>query len=725
MANYGVGIYGASKYGVVSKIAYSVELMEAVALDFTKVAVSWQTPSGDFSRIRLVRNQSTYPEHPEDGVVVWEEFVQDNNVSKTYLTDGGDTTPSVPIVPGRALYYKMYLYTSANIWVTAGTAYTVVPSDHGLSKVLLNTLPRVFTTKEQSPIGEPDPNSALATMLDGFGFTLEEFVTYLDLINPDHTLTSTPAPLIPLERSNYGLEPEQGLPVRNQKALIREAIYMYTRKGTRLSLETYVEALTNYPPTVTVSNNLMLTVQDSTFYKSTGSWVGTNATLSSVTEQAPTTLDNAIDTAYTGKVITTNTSGTITLGTTSPVTKAVPLTPGKTYTFSGNIKSPASSGNITPSIILYDRFGAAIGSPINGTAVAANNTWKSFSETVYAPKYELTTVVYAVGDGSTMTYTTLNDHSLQVGTSVTVTGLDTTGFNVTSATVTAVTADTFSVAGSTVGPTAEGEIGSAVNNETSAHFMGLKFAYSAAGTYYMDHLCVQEGSVAAFDEARAIDIFIDSNKSNLIKNPSFENNVTDSWSVTGATATQSTDVATIAVGTKSAKIEASGPWTFTSNRMPIVVGQYYSISSLVKTDANLTIQFIARDVDGNVVEDGDVYNFPTQSTWAHISATDLTDALNADVYTYEVVFKGDAGTFYIDNVQFELGNRSTDYIDGSMPTEFSTVWEGDEHNSTSHAYYSKGAKVTRLVNTLTDWVPMNAFWRLRSRQGLEATNYSV
>lgn len=724
MANYGVGIYGASKYGVVSKIAYSVEAMDAVALDFTKVAVSWQTPTGDFTRIRLVRNQNTYSEHPEDGVVVWEEYVADNNISKSYLTDGGDTLPAVPIVPGKAIYYTMYLFTSNKIWVVAGTAYTIVPSNHGLAEHLLGILPRVFTTKEQSPLGEPDPTSPLAAMLDGYGFTLEEFVTYLDLINPDHTLTSTPAPLIPLERSNFGLTPEQGLPIRNQKALIREAIYLYTRKGTELSLGTYIEALTNYPPTLTIADNKMLTVQDSTFYKGIGNWVGTNATITAVTEQVPTALDKAIDNAYTGKVITTNSSGVMNLGTTD-ITKAVPLTPGTTYTFSGNIKSPTSAGTLTPSIKLYDRLGQLIGSAQTGTGVAANNTWKSFSMEFYAPKYELATVILAEGNGSTMTYTTLSSHTLKVGATITVEGLTTSGFNVTDAEIIAVTADTFSVAGTEIGPTAEEEIGSVFNDETTAYFAGITLAYSAAGTYYVDHLSVQEGTTVEYDEARSVDIFIGSNKVNLINNPSFENNVTDSWTVSGATVTQDSSVANIAVGTKSAKIVATGDWTFTSNEIPITVGQYYSISSLVKTDAPLTIQFIARDILGDIVEDEDVYNFDTQADWAHISATDLTDALNPDVYTYEIVFKGGAGTFYIDNVQFELGYRSTDYADGSMPTEFSAIWEGDAHNSPTHVYYSKGQKVTRLVNTIQDWVPMNSMWRLRSYEGLEATSLTV
>jgi hypothetical protein len=74
VAKYGNVTYGGTKYGQTPKLVYSVEPLTITVLEFTKVYVAWQSPSGDFSRIRLVRNQTGFPETAEDGVIVWDEF---------------------------------------------------------------------------------------------------------------------------------------------------------------------------------------------------------------------------------------------------------------------------------------------------------------------------------------------------------------------------------------------------------------------------------------------------------------------------------------------------------------------------------------------------------------------------------------------------------------------------------------------------------------------------
>ena len=57
MAKYGNVVYGGAKYGVTPKLAYSVEPMAITVLDFIKIKVEWQFPTGDFTKIKLVRNQ--------------------------------------------------------------------------------------------------------------------------------------------------------------------------------------------------------------------------------------------------------------------------------------------------------------------------------------------------------------------------------------------------------------------------------------------------------------------------------------------------------------------------------------------------------------------------------------------------------------------------------------------------------------------------------------------
>ena len=647
MAKYGNFLYGAARYGNAPKLAYSVEPMSIIVLNFTRTFVSWANPTGMFSRIRLVRNQIGFPETAEDGVIIWDEFASEGTVTRASFTDGQDNPNDIPLIAGKPVYYGMFLFTNDKVWVSAGHISDIIPSNHLMQKKVMDIIPKVYTSKEQSPLAVTDETSALYYFIDGFSFTFEQFLTLIDLVRPNHTKEGSPANLIPIQTNNVGLNPEQSIPLKNQKQLIREAFYMYAHKGLENGISTYAESLTGYAPTITVSPNLLLTVQDSTFYKTTGNWTATASTITSSNEQVPdTATTNQIDHVYTCKIVA-NGSGSIKLGNAAPITKGVPVNPDTDYVMSCKLKSPASAGTITMSIIFYDKDGLVTGSTVSATGVSANNTWKNSSKTFTTP--------------------------------------------------------------------------------SAASYASLQIAYSAAGTYYIDEVCVQEGSTVAYDEARAISVYLAPNKTNFIKNPSFEVNVTDNWTKTGlANITQDTSVSDLAYsGSKSAKIVATGNWTYTSNSIPVTAGQYYVASALVKSTTDLKVTFIGRDSDGNIVEQSDLYSLGTHSAWSRVSATSLTDALITNVATYDVVFSGGSGTFYLDCVQFEKGTDATEYFDGSLPNQFGTVWEGTSDNSYSDQYYNKLFKIPRLAYTLSDWTPPNAFWRITSAAGLEYTNLTV
>jgi len=739
VANYGVAVYGESIYGQTNQIPNSVSPMSLTVVYPTVVIVNWQPPSGTYTGIRLVRNQNSLPETAEDGVIVWEQVT--SSVTKVTFNDGGgiEDTAGIPIVPGKPIYYAMFLFTSDNVWVPAGAVYDVVPASHGSTNSIIQSLPRVFTSKEQSPISEPNPTSDLYYFVDGVGFTLDESLTFLDLLLPDHTRINTPVSLLPLETENLGLTPEPGMAIKSQKQLVREAFYMYLHKGTATGLTTYVESLTNYSPTITTSSNLLLNVQDSTFYKSTGNWIPTNGTISSSTDEAPVQqlTSNYIDLNYSCKIVA-SAAGYMTLGKNSPILTGIPVTPGTQYTLSSQIISPTSAGSIKPEIRFFDRNGNQIGSynsPASGTA--ATGTWGHIIYTVTAPQYYKVVASSAVGASGTITYTTPVTHTLTVGQYVTVSGFTTAGFNLSNVAVTGVTSTSFTVSNSFTGTSLTSESGSVVpyTSNADAAYASIGFSWSAAGTYYVDCVAMQSGATASYDEARAVDILLNPNKSNLIYNPSFESNATDNWTLTGAaTVTTVSDIpAQVYSGSKSAKIVASGPWTFTSNRSTILPGKYYTGSAYVKSSSDILLTFIGRDSDGNII-DNDPYTQATYADWTRIYGTDLTDA-TATTDTYEIVFSGGAGTFYIDSVQFENTFKfnptvtphfaPTDYIDGSLPSSSGCVWSGVANNSPSYLYVNKDLKLLALAKTITDWLPENTFWRIRTYDTVDYNNLTV
>ena len=647
MAKYGNFLYGSAKYGSAPQLAYSVEPMSIVIIDFTRALISWASPTGAFSRIRLVRNQIGFPETAEDGIAIWEEYATEGNVTRSSFVDGEDNPTDIPLIAGKPVYYGMFLFTDQKVWVNAGKISDIIPSFHDIQKRIMDIIPKVYTSKEQSPLGVTDPDSDLYKFMDGFSFTLEQLMTLIDLVRPNHTKEGSPAALIPIQTDNVGLNQEQSIPLKNQKQLIREAFFMYSHKGLESGLATYAESLTGYSPTITVSPNLLLTVQDSTFYNSIGNWTATSATITSTSEQVPdTTTTNQIDGVYTCKIVASG-SGSMKLGNTAPITRGIPLNPETDYVMSCKLKSPTSAGTITMSIVFYDKDGTVVGSTVSATGVSANNTWKSSSKTFTTP----------------------------IATS----------------------------------------------------YASLQIAYSAAGTYYIDEVCVQEGTTVEYDEARAITLQLSPSKTNWIKNPSFEVNVTDNWTLDGdATIAQDVDISDLAYsGESSAKVTATGPWTLTSNIIPITVGRYYTASGLFKSTDDVTVTFIGRDIAGDVIEDADIFQIGTSEAWSKFIATDLTDATLTDIVTYEVVFSGGSGEFYLDCLQFQDGSAATEYFDGSMPSEFGVVWAGSTDNSYSYEYPNKLFKIPRLAYTVSDWTPPNAFWRITTLAGLEYTNLTV
>ena len=646
MAKYGNVVYGGAKYGVTPKLAYSVEPMAITVLDFIKIQVEWQFPTGDFTKIKLVRNQFGFPENSEDGLTIWEEAATEGTVSRSFFVDGEDNPDQTPIVNGRQVYYTMFLFTDAKIWVNAGQITDLMPLDHGVHRKIMDIIPKVFTSDIQSPLGVTDETSALYNFMGGVAFTHEQFLSQLDVLRPQHSSEGIAFSTLEQNSFSVGLVPEPALPVKNQKRLIREALYMYSHKGMKSGIDAYAESLTGFAPTTTLSTNLLLSVQDSTFYNSIGNWTKTNAVLTSSTEQVPATGTNVIDNVYTGKLVASS-SGAMQLGNTAPITRGVPVLPSTEYTVSCKLKSPSSAGNITLSVKFYDKDATITGTTQSATAVAANNTWQSASKTFTTP--------------------------------------------------------------------------------ADASYVSIQIAYSAAGTYYLDQVCLQLGAAVAYDEARAISVFLDSSKINYIKNPSFEVDAS-TWTSTGATFTQNAAVPTDGYsGTYSGQFVVATTGNIKTNyNIPVTAGKYYTLSFYVSSSNSVkvtgTIEFF--DASNNLLEDF-ASEFTITSSFSRVNLTALTDSGSEVSYAKVKIAFNHAGTYRVDLVQFEKSQTATEYFDGSLPSDYGAVWEGTSHASYTHMYPNKPLKIPRLGKTLNDWVVPNTFWRLSTYDGVEYTNLTV
>lgn len=655
MARYGTFSYGAAKYGLQPRLAYSVEPMSLVVLDFDKTELSWQSPTGDFTKIRLVRSQVGYPETAEDGEIIWEEAATEGNVSRLTFIDPDDGSGIVDILPGKQIYYRVFLFIDLGYWVVAGEVTDTVPSNHAAQRRVTDIIPKVYTSEVQSPLGVTDTTSALYKFIEGMTFTYEQLLTQIDLLKPNTSKAEDTAfNLLPIETLNFGLTPEPSLPVKSQKRLVREAIYIYKNKGLQTGLETYAECLTGYDPIISVSPNLLLTAQDSTFYGGIGNWQTNTCTLTSSSEQVAVSTDTVIDEVYTGKVIASG-AAYMTLGANDPIKKGIPVKSETDYTFGYKVKSPPSSGNVTLTVVWYDKDGTSLASDFVGTAVAANNTWKTSWQTTTSPADS----VYA----------------------------------------------------------------------------SLKLNFSAAGTYYVDQVSCEEGENTdntSYQEARAVDIFLVSNHSNFITNPSFETNTTG-WTITADADSLDTEVpADIPGGTNSLLLDVTSGATIETTTATIPqLDRYYTLSFYAKSSSTVEgdISFAPQDngtaiLNGNVVSSISLSDeWQRYSVTTYVSAEDIATSLD---FLVTIEFDATPGEdVWVEAVQVEIGPKVTDYFDGGLASQFGAVWEGTAHNSVSHLYYNKDFKIPRLAKTITEYLPSNTLWIIRSYEGVEYNTTTV
>lgn len=434
--NYGTGVV----YGEERRVAFSAEPVTATALNYSKVEVTWSTPAGTVNAetgatvgyvgFRIVRNQEAFPETEEDGVVLYEHIspLKDENPDKNSLIDTAENV-TAPLISGRFAYYRAWILVASNgEWAVAGDAYTLVPSPHKTTtgantvetsttitydaltdsyieetrdvtapdQTLLTThdrflgfIPRVFLTEDRGPLDEInseypngsdysglEKNTLISNYLSAFSFQLDSFLTYADLIIPDVTGKSTSPAILELQSQQLGLPIDPLGITKTQKKLVREVMYAYSKKGSLTGLRTVVEAMSGYDANLTLTNNLLLSVQDSTFYTGKGSWVASeNGSIVAVDGIAAPDEARAIDKTWAGQ-FSSSTAAVFSLGKDSPVTRGVPITAGGTYSLSYYLRHDTSgaAATVTPSITWYTNKGVEINN-VGGPASSSTTTW--------------------------------------------------------------------------------------------------------------------------------------------------------------------------------------------------------------------------------------------------------------------------------------------------------------------------------------------------------------
>ena len=735
MGIYGIAVYGVDKYGEAPRLAFSVSPFTATAVDYDTIQLNWAAPEGSITKIRLVRSQDGFPETEEDGIILW-EWSSDSNQPRINNFEDSPSNSSVALTSGRFSYYRVWLLQgTTNKWLIAGEAYTIVPRAHDTvsndGTVLVSThqkfldlIPRVFTSASQSPLDAVDENSDLSRFLRGFSFTLDEIMTLADNILPEESGRFINPELIGLRAQNFGLEPEAYIATQNQKRLIREAMYLYANKGTKNAIETYAESLTGFAPIVTSSPNLLLSVQDSSFYKGLGNWkVAGDATLAleqTIVPVTDTTEPDAVDYGYTAKFTCTG-AASIVNGLISPKLYGAPINAGSTYSLSTYVKRESGTSlTVTPVIYWYDYAGALISTSTGSAASVSGTNWTKVSSTATAPGAPATVTSYAVS-GTTATLTVASTAGFAVGDTIIVFGVDEDvdgEFEITA--LTSTTLSYTLTAPLTVPSTpADGIVRSEANPATYAV---IEFKVSGTAVLYFDMVQLALSSVTTYHEARAIELFLNPKKTNELKNPSFNSAGSAEWTITAASSTYN--------GELTVDSTANGLTSIKTTTDVVQSGRYYTFSIYAKMAAGSTsaetVKLKINSYDqaaasGDEIADVHEVEVTLTNEWARYHVTGFISSNPNPIYLEATIYGTTTGEVMVfDSAQVESSYRPTDYFDGAAPASYGAVWEDGAHVSRSHIYPNKVVKTTRLAETLRDWIPINRPYIIKSYAGTEA-----
>ena len=408
MARYGIFRYGTDAYGVTARTA-STSAMFAQVIDYGTVRLTVYADSRLDSRYALVRTKNGAAEEPSSGITVRTgtvtspEFVVidgPDNLSDTDIINNVD----VPVGP---VYYTLFVFDGGGNWYKDAATYTVVPRNRDSVRMMIQMLPRVFTTASQDPLDQPDETGELFRFLKGFAVSVDEAQTYIDRVLPVAARSrATVAGLHDAHCRSVGMPVEYILGLASTSRLFRDAGVAYQNKGKVSGVRYFAEALTGWSVDVRESPNRLLSVDDSSFEAGLGIWDASEGTLTWVgsgeevtapeseydLERDPLGAAGVARLALSGSTARMDMVVQPAVGAVAPSTGrvtytrlgAIPVFPGEDV-YASFYAQASDDADVTPIVTWLDESGAQAGSEDRGSAAPVSGTWQRVKQTFTVP----------------------------------------------------------------------------------------------------------------------------------------------------------------------------------------------------------------------------------------------------------------------------------------------------------------------------------------------------
>lgn len=655
MSRYGIDYYGAAYYGASALVEFDASPFVAKPFDHQAIQLSWNTPTGDWSYLRLVRSLYGFPIAADDGDILFEDEVA---ASRSVYLDVGQVPSTVGLQAGSPYYYSIFVKENTyNTWQLAGSAIGTSVKNFNASELMYNYLPTILTSQVPHDSSVEQDNDTLKRFLKLFGLSLDIYRTDAENVLSRYDITKVHGLLVPAFMNQFGLRYEPELGLKQSRVFLRNSIRLYGSKGSKQGLEEYIKAYGGYDNIVTRGRNLMLDYNDSSFEETIGSWASVaNATLLQVTTN-PDAAVPAYDEPLSQSNFQNLQAGILKVTATASATTeiklsganarqyGVPITAGLAYSLSGYSRAATATRSVSAAISWYTKNGTLISTTTFGTGVTNSTTgWTKVSKTnAVAPA----DAYYAAPH-----------------------------FKITS--------------------TSSAEI---------HYFDAVQLEQNTVATY--------------FQEARQLELTLKATRINELLNPNFEdssdnwaftNATTLLTTVEGDFPNEDPSVP-ISGGALEMYASAVGEVTMTSSSMNIFADNDYSFSLYVATtqattyDVVVGITWYDSSNDPISTVESDPFTITTSFSRPYVTGAAPTQAVTAKVsLSWTATAINDE--IAVDSALFEKSSFVNSFFDGYNGVSRLTdlFWEGNTPNAgRSHYYKNRFAVQSRLVDTIPNW----------------------
>lgn len=672
MSKYGVDYYNAAYYGSNTSVQFSAAPFVATPIDYGVIQLTWLTPTGSWSYIRLVRNAYGYPVTADDGDLLFE---QANAGSSIIYFDRGQSPANAGLKQGKIYYYTLFVKeTVHNTWQNAGVAEGIAVKDYGTTKNMYDYLPDVLKSNIPYDTTLEVTNDFLYRFLKLFSFQLDTYKTQAENVANRYDITNVDGTLIPVIMEQFGLTYEPYIGLKQSRIFLRNIAHLYQTKGTLAGLKDFIKAYAGYDNIIVAGKNLMLDQNDSSFEQSIGSWASvSNATLARhLATDSPTVVPYAESTAQSAfpnlqkatLQVTATASATteISLSGDSAVHYGIPVMPATAYTFTAYTKAGSTGRAVSAQIYWYDVNGVALTPATAGSSSTSNtSTWTRVTSSVTSP----TNAAYAV------------PHL---------------------------------------------KITSTAANEVH-YFDALQFEQSASATAFQDARQIEITLKATRINEITNPNFESSTTGWSVTNGTFKLTTAETGEVVEANGSMSVSGGAVEVYASAAgtvKVE-------TTNAMPIFASNDYTFSlycmaeELVGDSKTVTPYISWYDASSNLLSTVTGTPVTTSNVFLrpYVTSTAPAASVTAKVgLTWTATAAGAEGTgneVTIDAALFEKSSFVNSYFDGSNGVADITdlFWEGNStNNARSHYYKNRFAIQSRLIAQIPSWIHYGSTFEL-------------